>query len=367
MNIGLFLGHPAHFHVLKNVANNLMQDGHKVFFVAKKKDILEDLLQAAGFSYTLIRQDRGNKTLDLVWSVLHMERGMCRFIRDNHIDILLGSTLTFAARCIMHIPVLEMGEDDAAVVPRMAAIAYPFASHILSPVVCNNGRWERKSVKYPGYQKLAYLHPKRFVPDREVVEKYGIEADKPYFLLRFASLKAHHDGGIHGITTEVAQHLIDMLTPHGRVLITSERELEPQFEQYRLHINPLDIHHVMAYATLYLGDSQSMAVEAAMLGVPSLRFNDFVGAKKISVLEELEHDYELTYGIASAEPERLYEKVAELLAMPDLRSEWQQRREKMLSEKIDVTAFFTWFIEKYPESAEITRQRQTDDEFWRQF
>ena len=97
-----------------------------------------------------------------------------------------------------------------------------------------------------------------------------------------------------------------------------------------------------------------MAVEAAMLGTPSLRFNDFAG--KIGVLEELEHKYELTYAIPSSDPQRLYTKVDALLAMPNLREVFQQRRQKMLSEKIDVTAFITWFIENYPESQRIMRE-----------
>ena len=141
--------------------------------------------------------------------------------------------------------------------------------------------------------------------------------------------------------------------------------MEPEFEQYRLHINPLDIHHVMAFAKIYIGDSQSMANEAAMLGVPSLRFNDFVGAKKIGVMEELEHTYGLTYGISSHEPEKLYAKVEELLAMPNLREEFQSRRQKMLADKIDVTAFLTYFIENYSQS--VAETRHADAEFWKRF
>lgn len=356
MNVGLFVGHPAHYHYLKNVAKNLSAHGHRVHFVVKKKDILEDLMKEAGLDYTLIRENRGDSKLSLINSVLQMERKMCQFIRKQKIDILVGSTLTFAARKIMRIPVLETGEDDAAVVPRMAKIAYPFASNILSPISCDNGKYEKKTVHYEGFQKLAYLHPNQFTPDASVVKKYGIDPSSPYFIMRFAKLNAHHDKGVSGINTEIAQKLIDVLSPIGNVYITSERELEPQFEKYRLQINPLDIHHVMAYATLYLGDSQSMAVEAAMLGIPSLRFNDFVGPKRIGVLVELEEKYKLTYGISSKEPEVLYDKVKEILALPNIREEWQNRRQKMLADKIDVTAFFTWFIENYPESKKIMKE-----------
>jgi predicted glycosyltransferase len=104
---------------------------------------------------------------------------------------------------------------------------------------------------------------------------------------------------------------------------------------------------------MYIGDSQTMAAEAAVLGTPSLRFNDFVG--KLGYLEELEHKYGLTYGIKTAEPEKLYQKIEELLHVTDLSEEWQRRKRKMLSEKIDVTAFMVWFVENYPESVVIMK------------
>ena len=74
------------------------------------------------------------------------------------------------------------------------------------------------------------------------------------------------------------------------------------------------------------------------------------------MLDELEYKYGLTFGIPSSDARKLYEKVAELLAMPDLRETFQHRRQQMLSEKIDVTAFFTWFIENYPESDKTMRK-----------
>ena len=117
----------------------------------------------------------------------------------------------------------------------------------------------------------------------------------PFFIMRFASLNAHHDSGIKGINTEIAQRLIDILAPHGSIYITSERPLEPQFEKYRIRINPLDMHHVMAFASLYIGDSQTMAAEAGVLGVPFVRFNDFVG--RIGYLRELEDVYRLGFGV----------------------------------------------------------------------
>jgi predicted glycosyltransferase len=248
---------------------------------------------------------------------------------------------------------MEVGEDDAAVVPMMANLTFPFANEILTPEVCDNGRWNKKSVKYNSYHELAYLHPNHFTPDKKIVEKY-FSSEKPYFIIRFAKLNAHHDVGIQGINTKIAQKLIDILKPHGDIYITSERELEPQFEPYRIKINPLDMHHVMAFAQLYIGDSQTMAAEAGVLGVPFVRFNDFVG--RIGYLEELENHYHLGFGIKTKDVEKLYSTVNELVAMENRREIFQARRQKMLSEKIDYAKFLTWFIENYPEGKKIMQQ-----------
>lgn len=353
MNIAVFLGHPAHFHLFKNVIDNLINKKLNVFIVIKKKDILETLVKDAGLDYTVIREGRSNSKIGLVKSVLHMELEMIKFIRKNKINLLIGSTLSFAARKVSGVHVLVTGEDDADVVPMYAKMVYPFASEVITPEVCNNGKYENKSLKYNSYHELAYLHPNHFAPNKKTVEKY-FSADKNYFILRFAKLNAHHDSGIQGINTVIAQRLIDLLKPHGDVYITSERELEPQFEPYRIQINPLDMHHVMAFAQLYLGDSQTMAAEAGVLGVPFVRFNDFVG--RIGYLRELEEVYKLGFGIKTNEVDKLYKTVQELLVMPDRKEIFQQRRTQMLTEKIDYAKFLTWFIDNYPESKRIMQE-----------
>lgn len=139
----------------------------------------------------------------------------------------------------------------------------------------------------------------------------------------------------------------------------------------------------MVFASLYIGDSQTMSAEAGVLGVPFVRFNDFVG--RIGYLRELEDKYELGYGIhasvlaedsfirradGSAQPsgvEALYERVEQLVATPEeeRKATFQSRREKMLAEKIDCAKFLTWFIENYPQSVDAVRM--ADKSFWEKF
>lgn len=388
MNILVQLSHPAHFHYYHYAMRNWVQDGHKVVVVIKTKDVLEQLLQNAGIPYININATahRGNK-LGILWDMLVRDWKILRICRREHIDLLTGSSAEVAQiGWLLHRWVVCTGEDDAAVVPAYVRCTAPFLNESrirLTPTTCNSGRMEKYTIHYPSYHELGYLHPREFEAEREVVERYGIDTRKPYFVLRFASLKAHHDSGICGINTAIAQHLIDLLRPHGQIYITSERPLEPQFEAYRIHINPLDMHHVMAFASLYLGDSQTMAAEAGVLGTPFVRFNDFVG--RIGYLRELEDRYLLGYGIhatplAADSPIRrpdgtvqpsgtaaLYEAVERLVALSqeERTALYQQRRAVMLREKIDYAQYLTWFVEHYPESVALSKQGSED--FWKQF
>ena len=349
MRLLVFLGHPAHFYIFKNVIPRLMAAGHQVQVVIKTKDVLQSLLDSAGIPYySILREERKNSMFGVLWGMVKRVWRLNAFCSKYHPDILVGTSVenSWIGR-LRHIPVININEDDADVVPKYAKSSYPWATEILSPVVCNNGRWNEKSIKYAGYHELAYLHPNNFTPNKSIVEQY-FPTVSPYYLIRFTKLNAHHDEGIKGINTEIAQRLIDILKPHGRVFISSERSLEPQFEPYRIHIRPIDMHHILAFADLFIGDSQTMAAEAGVLGVPFVRFNDFVG--RIGYLRELEDVYQLGYGIKTNETDKLYSTVKTLISMTNRKDIFQGRRAIMLSKKIDFSIFLTWFIEQYPQS-----------------
>jgi hypothetical protein len=359
MRILFYLGHPAHYHLFKNIISELLKKNHKVSILIKKKDILEDLLIQSGYEYiNILPEGRKDNRIGIAWGLLKRDFSMFKFCLKHHIDIMLGTSteITHVGK-ILNIPSIIVQEDDYNEVPLFSKLGYPFAKNILAPISCPTGpinsKWENKTIHYEGFHELAYLHPKRFTPMLSKIVN-DIDVSKPFYILRFAKLTAHHDKGKTGITSEISQTIIDLLKPHGNIFITSERELEPQFEKYRINIKTENIHHALFYANMYIGDSQTMAAEAAVLGTPSLRFNDFV--RKLGYLNELEDKYGLTYGIKTSEPEKLFKKINEFLKTSNLKQEWQLRREKLLSEKIDVTAFMVWFIENYPNSVQVMKE-----------
>jgi predicted glycosyltransferase len=392
MKILFMISHPAHFWMFRYAIDNLKRDGHKVVIVIRPKDVLEQLCIDAGMEFYKVK-NRPKKWGMFGLAIFLIEKifEVLRIARKEKPDMLVGSdgVLAVVGKLIRR-PAFEMYEDDAEAIALYARMFFPIYTGVVCPHCCSAWKWEAKKYSYPSYHELGYLHPNQFKPSREVVERYGIDTTKPYILVRFAQLTAHHDVGIHGINTEVAERMIAMLKPHGRIYITSERPLEPQFEQYRIRINPLDMHHVMAFASLYIGDSQTMAAEAGVVGTPFVRLNDFVG--RLSYLHELEAPtdytprsdgyvprvdahvpddvhYSLGYGHKTADVEGFFASIERWLAMPDRKAVCAERREKMLSEKVDYAKFLTWFIEEWPKSGEEMKAAPKDagSEFWSKF
>lgn len=245
-----------------------------------------------------------------------------------------------------------LDDDDDDVEPLVVKFGHSFADVVLSPACVH--RKTKKLISYQGFHELAYLHPNRFKPVESVLDEIGLKQGEVFFLLRFNAFKAHHDSGIKGLSFENKKELINYLEKRGKVFITTERAIEDEFKKYQLVVSSEKVHSLLYFAKIFVSDSQTMTSESAILGTPAIRCNSFVG--RISYLEEEEHKYELTYGFTPDESEKMFKKIDELLSLNNLKEEWSIRKNKLLTEKIDVTAFYVWFIENYPKSVEIMKQ-----------
>lgn len=343
MKILFHLGHPAHFHLFKNVISRLKRADYQTHVLIKEKDVLKSLLNHSGIAYqNILPEGKSEGKVGMIKDLFNRGRRLISYCKEQKPDLLIGTSadISYVGK-YLNIPAVNVQEDDASVVPLHAWIAYPWATDILSPVSCDNGRWQKKTTTYQGYHELAYLHPDHFTSNKDIVQKY-IDPCIPFFVLRFARLHAHHDEGIRGINDQLALKLIKRIKPYGNVVITSERELSPELEPYRSAINPIDIHHFLACAKVVIGDSQTMSAEAGVLGTPYIRFNDFVG--KIGYLKELEEKYELGYGITPDNPDQLIEKAEVLASDPETEKIYQTRKESMLKDTINVADFLYDYI-----------------------
>lgn len=352
MNILIDIAHPAHVHLIKNTYYELINKGHKVIVTVKDIPSAIQLLNIFEIPFIYL----GGKSDSLIGKAflqLKFNYLLWQVVVREKINIAFGSSLTIAQLSkYTKVKSIILDDDDDDVEPLFVKYAHPAADHILSPA-CTIRRTQ-KMIGYSGYHELAYLHPNRFNPDESVLSEIGVLPGEKYFILRFNAFKAHHDVGVQGLSLENKRQLISLLERYGKVFITTERNIDDEFKPYQLKVSPDKAHSLMYYATMLVGDSQTMTSEAAVLGTPAIRCNTFV--RRISYLEEEEFKYNLTYGFLPENSDSLFLKINELLEMPNIKYEWKNRRDNMLKDKIDVTAFFTWFIENYPQSAQIMRE-----------
>ena len=354
MNILVDIGHPAHVHLFKNISEELIGQEHNVYYSVRDIPVAKRLMDFYGMSPYLELGGKKDSIVGKAMTVLHQDWELFRFVKKNKIDFGLSSgiVLPHVSR-LTKMKAFVFDDDDDSAEPLVVKFGHPFAAATFTPD--SIFRKTQNAVYYAGSHELAYLHPNRFSPDSSVLEKAGIKQGERFFIMRFVAFKGHHDINQGGLSIDQKRQLIDLLKPYGRVIITSERAIEPEFEQYRLPIPPEEIHSLMAYASMFLGDSQTMTTEAAILGIPALKCNTFAG--KLSVPNELEQKYGLCYAYQPSEFDAFYAHVKRLLESLDSTSaEWEEKRKRLLADKIDVTAFFTWFIENYPESQQLMKE-----------
>ncbi len=335
----LDIGHPAHVHLFRSAIAAWQARRRTIHIVARPKDITTRLLDLYGLEHTVL-QPVGRGRVGLARELVAREWAMLKLARRLKPRIIAGTSVnaTRVARVVGARSVI-FNEDDASYVPMFKLLGYGLASAIVTPECLAYEDYGPRHLTYPAYQKLFYLHPARFTPDPAVLDELGLSRHEPYGVVRLSALQAHHDFAARGMSTDMVRRCIDLARGRARVFLTSEKPLDTEFEPYRLPVSAERIHHVLAFAQFHLGDSQSMSIEAALLGVPSLKINSFAG--RISVVRDLVRDG-LVFDFAPGQEALLLQTLGGLLAMKDRREVFQRRRQAMLDRTIDP---LPWLLE----------------------
>ncbi|TYL37229.1 hypothetical protein CV102_18105 [Natronococcus pandeyae] len=328
------LYHPSHVHLFKNVIWELKEGGHDVLITSRDKEVTVDLLEAYGLDHVTLSGKQSGR-LGLLTETGSRFVKLVNIARKFNPDIVAGRINPVSVYAAKLSGAAAIMFKDSDYLTPLSKITNPFVDVMYIP---ENFDIDLGGSEYrvDAFQELAYLHPDWFQPDPQLLEEYGIDYNERYFVLRFVSMDAHHDGGHHGFSPEMKRKIVSELDQEGTVFITSEQELDTEFEQYRLPVPAHLIHHLLAFASLYVGDSQTMATEAALLGTPAIRSNSFADGDDLSNFIELEDEYDLLYSFG--DETAAFEKITSLVAREDLQEEWDQRRQRVINEKVDVTS-----------------------------
>ena len=346
MNILIDIAHPAHVHMFRCFAHEMIARGHQVLFTTRDKEFEISLLEAEQLPYVNLGRKRDTLFGKIRFNLL-CEWRLWRTARRFGADVFLshGSIVAAHVGWLMRKPVIAF-EDTFNM--EQVKLYLPFTSVVLTSDY-DHPLHSTKVRRYAGYNELLYMHPNRFTPKSrtEVAKLLGIKPEERYVVLRFVSWHATHDRGHKGMSLANKLAAVEQMSRYARVFISSEANLPAELQPYRLPTRPEMIGHVMAHAALVFGESATMVSEAAMLGVPGI-YIDNTGR---FYTRDLQNRYGLCWCYTESEKDQqaAIRQAVELLSQDpkQLAEEMHQRAEKMLGEKIDVTAFLVDFVEKY--------------------
>lgn len=341
--------HPTHVHVFRNLIAELTARSHQVYVTMREKDVTSELLDQHQIPYQRLSRQRSGWGLALEF----VERGarLWRSVSQFEPDFLvgcMGPSIAPVGRLRRSLRRSALGGRPRVVVfydTEMAALTnsfvYPLADYVCT-ADCYQARVPGNHLTYPSYQQLAYLHPRRFTPDPEVVRAAGIEPGSRYFLVRFVAYESSHDLGVNGIPLAKKLELIHGLARHGRVLVSSEKPLPLELEPFALRLPASRLHHVLAFASLLVGESATMASEAACLGVRAV----YISPHGRGYTDEQERRYGLVHNFTGARFASDWARAAVSLAEDGSAVERARAaRQQLLADKIDLTAWMLQLLE----------------------
>jgi hypothetical protein len=313
---------------------------HLVLVTARNKDVTHNLLKSYNIKYI----DRGKGGTGLITKMIYL-------IRVNQLllklslrfkpDIFLSFASPYAAQVswVIQKPHITLTDTEHAKLGLIGVV--PFSDVVITPQ-CFIKDLGKKHQRLDSYMELFYLHPKYFKPAPNALKSLGVSEGEKFIILRFISWEASHDSGQIGLSGEMKRRAVKELSNFGKVFISSEGDLPKDLIKYQIKIPPEKMHDVLYYASLFFGESGTMATEAAILGTPSVRVSSL--AKYLGNFKELSEKYKLIFYYDNG-MEGLNKSI-EILKNENSKKDWQQKSRILIQEKISITDQIVKLIEK---------------------
>ena len=346
MNIWVDIAHVPQLNFYKPFINELSNRGYHVYVTVlgrgKLPVIAQKELQFPNVDVKVIGKHRMNK-----WSAI-VEANILRLVLlyfwalgkkidvafcNHHQASIIGK--------LLGIPRYAFGDDpQTKIYPTFVKMATQ--SHMLIYEDTTNGKILPKDKVMPCLKEWAYLNPRTFVPNVKVLEKYGVKPKEYMFLREVTVGTINYAGQASGAILGIKE-----MIPAGMKVLFSLEEKRRRDEypaDWILLQEPIeDIHSLIYYSAGLVSSGDSMAREAALLGVPSyylgIRYSmpANAAASKVASLSNRQ-----------TEPfERWIERVNELKSegVERLMDEQKKLRNHIDTEFIDINAYMLALVE----------------------
>ncbi|WP_194974472.1 DUF354 domain-containing protein [Aquiflexum lacus] len=343
--------HPANVHYFKHSIAKWKASGHQLIITCRNKEITYELLELEGLKYIPMGKNP-RSALGKVFFLLKCEWSIFLLYIKKKPDL----SLSFAASYVAHMSFLfgipHISFDDTEHAGLNRKLYLPFTDLVLNPesYLLDLGK---KQFKFKGHMELFYLNQKYYKPDSQIFSELGIDKQTPFVFLRFVSWGAFHDKGQMGFSDDYKIRLVEELATKYKIIISSEGKLPEELSHFQIRIKPNRVHHVLYYASLFIGEGATMASECAALGTPAIYVNSLdAGTLQQQAKNGLIHNLRYQSGVI--------ELAFNILENKEYKKDLRAKVESLSKERYNLTDFLVWLVEEYPKSKKILLERRID-------
>lgn len=333
MRILIDIGHPSFVHLFKDVAKQLIENNHAVVFSCRNKEHTLYLLKAFNLPHVYTGKIYESK-LGKLYGLFKHTYSLLKLVRKFKPSVILSGASPYASIVSALTTKRHFVFDDTE--NKEQVLFYKLGSTFVVTPQAFTLNFGSKHIKYPGIHELAYL-PGNVEPEKD---NTGVKT----VFVRFVKWNATHDTFRSGFTAQQKEFLVNALAKEYNVIVSSEAEIPESIKKFAYNGAPENIHDVLSNSVLYIGESATMAAEAACLNVPAL----FFYPKAISYIRWLEKNYGLvqTRSVSEYGMTDVLNSIDEIINTPPQYANYK----RFINENIKLSAFMYWLVQHHKDS-----------------
>lgn len=274
------IGHAAQLNFYKNSIKSL-SDNHKILVTILKRGRLQRIAEneignLPNVFLFIVGKHNNTKLSAIIHGNLLRLISMLGFMLNNKIDLHIsngyqGSFISYFFR----VPSITFGDDPRSFDYRMKLL---FARKVFFCLVSEKYiKLNKKASILNCLKEWSYLNPKQFVPNEDALEKYNLKPHSYIFIREVTTGTLNYSYQKFGIIESISHLIANNISVLFSLEDKSVRHLYPS--HWKLLQEPVDdIHSLIYYSRGLISSGDSMAREAAILGLPSL----YIGTREMA-------------------------------------------------------------------------------------
>jgi uncharacterized protein len=331
------ISHPSHANFFKEAARILKKEGFEIFISVSDRGKLVQIVykEYMEFERFVAGRHKGS-LLSIIFNVnilRFLKLLKYSFAQKIDLGLSVGSFTFGAASKLLNIPNVQFDDDPER---KINTILEKITSTKLyfPPII----KKSKKVRTFNALKEWAHLSPKYFSPDNKSLVEFNVKP-KEYILIRDISTGSFN---YMGQDPDVILNISDKIPKEYKVILSLEDKTNfSKYPENWIILNePVEnIYNIIYYSKLVISSGDSMAREAAILGVPGI----YCGFRKMKA-----NDILIKKGVLfHSEPEDVIVLVNDIINNKIVMKEQEHKRNELTNEWEDVTGLIVNIVKSF--------------------